>query len=133
MGLPQELRLRKPSDFARVASAGRGRSNGLLTVRFSPNTLEVSRFGFSTSKKLGKAVERNRIKRRLREAARKTPLRMGYDLIVIARAASAAASYQELADALADAVRRAGLLAEPERKTEVDSAPEEQVRVREGL
>ena len=70
------------------------------------------RFGFVVGKRLGDAVVRNRIKRRLREAARHLApaLLSGYDIVVIARGPIADRTSTELGTALAKILRRAGLL-----------------------
>jgi ribonuclease P protein component len=70
----KEERLKKNSQFAEVYSNGRSWANGLLALRTLPNGLDINRYGFSVSKRLGNAVLRNRIKRRLRQAAGLTPL-----------------------------------------------------------
>lgn len=111
MGVPRELRLRRRADFTRVAAEGRGRSNALVTLRYAPNDLSLPRCGFSVSKRLGGAVTRNRVKRLLGEAARKLVPQTGHDLILIARSEAAGASYREVEEAVADVLRRAGLLA----------------------
>jgi ribonuclease P protein component len=80
-----------------------------------PNDLPYSRFGFAVSSRIGNAVHRNRIKRRLREAMR---LRMdsiqpGWDLVLIARNPIRSADYQQMDAACARLLRRAHLLHEP--------------------
>lgn len=81
------------------------------------NHLPHNRYGFVVSKRLGKAVRRNKIRRRLREAMRwydpllTTSLRDGVDVVLVARPAVVGASYQELHAALGHILRQAGLLA----------------------
>jgi len=62
--------LSSPEDFAALQGQGSVRSNPLLVVRIRRTDLEEARFGFSTGRKLGGAVVRNRVRRRLREALR---------------------------------------------------------------
>lgn len=59
-----------------------------------------------------KAVVRNRVRRRIREAARQIELRAGDDIIVTARARALDAPFRDIGAALEKQLRRAGLLAE---------------------
>jgi ribonuclease P protein component len=75
------------------------------------NDLAFSRFGFSVSRRVGKAVVRNRIKRRLREVMRlrRQGIAAGWDIVVIARPPSARADYHEIERAVERLLRQAGL------------------------
>lgn len=68
--------------------------------------------GFSVSKKVGKSVVRNRIKRRLRAACRGylPQIERGYLVVFVARGAAADADYRELDAAMAALLQRSGLL-----------------------
>lgn len=85
--IPKTYRLRKNSDFRITYKYGKSLATKNLVLYIRKNRLEESRIGFSISKKIGKANERNHIKRRCREILRhKLPdLKSGYDLIFIAR------------------------------------------------
>lgn len=74
-----------------------------------------TRVGFAVSRRVGKAVARNRVRRRLTEIVRlaRAVLKPGFDLVLIARASAAAASYWDLHAAVEQLLRRAGLVAEP--------------------
>jgi ribonuclease P protein component len=114
--MQRELRLRRREDFSAVHRRGKSWANGILVIRVLPNGLATFRAGFSISKRVGKAVVRNRIKRRLREATRALVPHAGFDIVVIARTPAAASDYQRLFSALRALLLSARLVeAEPKR------------------
>lgn len=83
--LPSKNRLTKRTDFARVYRSGSFFSEGPISLKAVKNELELTRIGFSIEKKFfKKAIERNRIKRVLREAFRikLKDLKVGLDIVV---------------------------------------------------
>jgi ribonuclease P protein component len=104
--------LSSPEDFAALQGQGSVRSNPLLVVRVRRNDLEASRFGLSTGRKLGGAVVRNRVRRRIREALRvmAPSFQPGWDVLIIARPPVIAADYEALTVALQSLLRRGGVL-----------------------
>ncbi len=100
----------RPKEYALVYARGNTWVSDLVVVRALPNGLPLSRCGFSVSKRVGKAVVRNRVKRRLREILRRTPLKTGWDIVFIARPAAAAADYASLRKAAEVLLTRAHLL-----------------------
>jgi ribonuclease P protein component len=86
-------------------------ANRLLVIRVLPNGMDRSRFGFVVSKRIGGAVVRNKVKRRLREAVRLTPVKAGWDALFIARRGVEQADYQQLKQATENLLRRAHLIA----------------------
>ena len=102
----REQRLRHRKDFAAAYRQGRTQGNQLLVVRVRPNDTGVTRFGFVAGKIVGGAVVRNRVKRRLREAARSIPTAAGFDIVIGARKAAAAVDYRRLRQALAALIKR---------------------------
>ncbi len=107
-------RLKKKADFDKAHREGKAIKNELLVmVLFSRDDCgEGPRFGYSVSKKLGGAVERNRIKRRLKEALRECePLKeQAIDLVIIPRAKIKGKNYQEIKGALKSLLVRAEIL-----------------------
>ena len=97
---PKSHRLRSRNDFNAVYDAKVRETRGPLTVYGRPNGLPHNRIGISTSRKVGIAARRNRIRRLLRESFRQLQheLPAGYDLLVIVRAHEplALAEYQQM-------------------------------------
>jgi ribonuclease P protein component len=106
----RELRLRRRKEFDAVFRKGRSWNNDLLVLRTLPNNLEHNRFGFVTSKRVGKAVVRNRVRRRLKEGVRVLPVEPGWDVVISAKAAAARADFHELNRAVVSLLARAGIL-----------------------
>ena len=105
-----EENLTKRAQYTLVYNEGRSWVSSLLVMKALPNGLTLSRYGFSVSRQVGKAVDRNKVKRRLREILRVTPLKRGWDIVFIARPPAATTSYTELKKAVAGLLSRAQLL-----------------------
>jgi len=91
----------------------------LLAVRTAPNGLGWSRCGYTIPKRVGKAVTRNRVRRRLREVLRILPLTPGYDVVVSVRPEAAKSSFHDLKAELTLLLRRARLLDAPAQHHEL--------------
>lgn len=98
--------------FQRVRREGRSWAHPLLVLCALPNDLEHSRFGFSVSHWVGKAVVRNRAKRLMREATRlrQGDIKEGWDLVFIARNPIREANFKQVDQAVEQLLRQAGLL-----------------------
>ncbi len=101
--------LTRETQFALVYNEGKTWAGREIVIKAMPNSLDSSRYGFTVSKRVGKAVVRNRVKRLLREIARQTPLQPGWDIIFIARAAAVGADYENLGKSVRKLLFRAGL------------------------
>jgi ribonuclease P protein component len=105
----REQRLRSPVDFRRVREvARRGWTHPLLLLHAAPNELGHTRVGITVSGRVGNAVIRNRVRRRLREALRDRFDRLPptSDVVLTARAGSARASWADLCTALDHVIAR---------------------------
>jgi ribonuclease P protein component len=107
--------LSRPRDFATLQGTGAVRSHPLLVVRILRTDLENTRFGLATGRKLGGAVIRNRLRRRLREALRALApsFQPGWDVLIIARPALVNATHEDLTEAVARLLRQGGVLEGP--------------------
>ena len=110
MAIPRQGRLRHRKDFDAVFRRGRSWNNDLLVLRTLPNGLTHNRCGFVTSKRVGGAVVRNRVRRRLREIVRAAPVKNGWDVVISAKTSAARADYHELKRAVTDLLTRANLM-----------------------
>jgi ribonuclease P protein component len=111
---PKTRRLTQTSDFDRVKEAGHAeRGRFIVLGALAMQNSGVARAGFITSRRLGSAVVRNRVRRRLREIVRKHQhnLREGLWIVVIARPDATKASYHALEDEWLRLAKRASILA----------------------
>lgn len=112
--MQRRLRLRRSEDFQRLRHEGGAKKHPYGILSYAPNDLTHNRYGFITSKRLGNAVTRNRVRRVVREAVRllHPRLRQGYDVVFIVRPAAVAQPFAEVQRIVIDLFTRAGLLAE---------------------
>lgn len=112
--MERRFRVSDSERFRQVRQEGASYAHPLMVLSYMRNDCEMSRCGFTVSKRIGKAVERNRARRRMREAVRGLwdMIQPGWDLIWVARPGINEASFPELQDACARLLRRARLLKE---------------------
>ena len=89
-----------------------GHANGYLVLYARRNRTDTNRVGITVSKKLGHAVVRNRVRRRLREIYRlhEDQFLPGWDIVVVARSRCIQAGFQQLTSAYLSLAAKAGLL-----------------------
>jgi len=108
--------LRSVSDFQQIQSHSRSRSHPLLLMRYRRNGLDRTRYGISTGRKIGPAVVRNGVRRRLRTILRALNLEVqpGFDILLVARPAAAGVKQAELEVALRQLMHGAAVLGSTE-------------------
>jgi ribonuclease P protein component len=106
-------RLTHPGEFSRIKLEGRTDRGALLMIGTLPTEENRFRAGFVTSKRIGNAVIRNRVRRRLREIVRlhQHQISGGFWVVTIARPAAATASYAALEHEWLRLAERASILA----------------------
>ena len=100
MRLPRKSSMRDRADFLRVKTTGQAKAGRFVVLSTLPDaSLEGLRTGFITTKRCGKAHERNRLRRRLRSVVQTHAPKfddLNRFLVTIARPGAAEASYDEL-------------------------------------
>lgn len=104
--------LKENSAFRRLYYKGANAGNRYLVIYCRRNALGINRLGLTVSTKLGHAVVRNRMRRRLREIVRLNEgrLRNGYDIVLVARTAAVEADFKTLTRAFLTVADRVGIL-----------------------
>jgi ribonuclease P protein component len=109
--MPALPMLRRRADFDEIGRRGRTQSTPLLALRSLRTGRGETRIGLSTPRAIAGAVQRNRIRRRLRELIRGRIGRIGpgWDLLLIVRPQAVTASWDELGTTLDELLRRSGI------------------------
>src|SRR2546427_1180847 len=112
--LARPLRLKENRQFQSVYRRGRSWSNRHMVLHVLPRPTSEKRFGFVVGKKVGGAVQRNRVRRLLREACRALAPHVpgGVDVVIVSRAAAAEASLAALMAGMRSLFEQAGLWTE---------------------
>ena len=107
----KRFRLNQERDFQRVRKSGKKVSHPLFMLITLPNELNSSRLGVICSRNVGNAVQRNLVKRRIKNICRTSikQFKNGNDLILIARKDISLAKFSYLSKAIKDMFLQAGL------------------------
>jgi len=108
----RDFRLTRSTDLKRVRNLGKSYAHPLVVLVAHPSTETGPRVAVTAGRSVGGAVQRNRAKRLLREAARALlpTIRPGWDLVLIARQPLLGAAFQQVHATVSQLIARAGLL-----------------------
>ena len=107
--MKKDNRLRDNRDFKVVYKRGKNYWNRNFNMIVRKNNLLVTRIGFSVTRKYGNAVERNKIKRQLKEIVRINfdKLGQGYDIVIIPKKNTKDMTYQQLENSMRHIIKLA--------------------------
>lgn len=110
--MKKDLRIRKNREYKRVYKYGKNYWNKHLILYIMKNNLEVSRVGFTVTKKIGNAVTRNKIRRQMKEIYRLNyeNVKSGYDLVFIPKKNVVNMPYSKLENSMIHIMNIAGIL-----------------------
>ena len=103
--------------FRRLYARGESAVGRFVVVYAKRNGLSFNRLGITTGVKLGRAVDRNRARRRIRESYRlqEARLKAGYDIVIVARTAAIDGDFTELGKSFLHLCKKLKLLKEEDR------------------
>lgn len=106
------LSLKENHMFRRLYAKGKNAATPYLALYVRKNGRGYNRLGLTVGAKLGKAVRRNRVRRRIRESYRvnEDKFLTGYDIVVVARSRAVNASYREIQRSLLRLADKLGIL-----------------------
>lgn len=103
-------------DFKKVYQSGNSLANTYLVLYYlrNPYGKVQNRYGITVSKKVGKAVVRNKVRRRIRELIRlnEDHIAVGYEIVFVSRVRAKDATFQELKNAFFSLLKKSGLYTE---------------------
>lgn len=110
------IALKQNHEFRRLYNKGKSAVSPYFVIYCRKNHREMSRLGITTSVKLGNAVKRNRVRRRIRALYRTNEMHIlsGYDIVVVARTRAIFGNYADLEEHFRRQLRKLGLFASQE-------------------
>lgn len=110
--MKNSVTLKQNHEFRRAYHKGKSHATKILVLYCRKNRMKQNRYGITVGVKLGNAVRRNRVKRKIREAYRlhEDKLPIGYDFVLVARVRAVHASFSEIENALLQALAALHLL-----------------------
>jgi ribonuclease P protein component len=108
--MAKRLALTRRAQYLAVYKSGKASADSLVVVKALPNGMDATRIGFSVTKEIGQATVRNRVKRLLKENVRLLDIKVGWDIVFIARRSIVKADFNRLTESVIKLLRRADLL-----------------------
>jgi len=109
--MEKKYKVRSNREYRTIYDKGRSKANRNLVVFYKANGLNYSKIGFTATKKLGKAVTRNRVRRLMKESYRQinTDIKPGYDIIILARVSATEIDFKAMKSAVGHVLKIANL------------------------
>ena len=106
--------LKKNHEFKRLYNKGKSAASQCAVIYSRRNGGSGNRIGFTVSKKIGGAVQRNRVRRRLKEIYRLNEERLapGYDIVIVARVRSRFVGYHELESSVVALLKKLNIMSD---------------------
>lgn len=103
--------LNQNTQFRRLYYRGKPAHSPILVMHSMPNGLKINRFGITVSKKIGNAVKRNKVRRRIYEAFRQyePSLKLGFDIVIVAKASATDAEFDRYYRVIGGMLKKADL------------------------
>ena len=116
--MKRTMTVKENYEFRRIYAKGRSGVSPYLVVYVRPNRRGRNRLGVTVSTKLGHAVVRNRVRRRIRELYRTNEEKFltGFDIVVVARTRAIFGRYRELERSFLQQMKKLGLMAQSDKK-----------------
>jgi ribonuclease P protein component len=121
------IKIKTNRDFQRIYRKGRYAASRGLVIYVQPNPLQINRIGITASKKYGKSVQRNRIRRLIRESyhALQEKIKPGHDFIVVARKADETdPGYQQILKEMRYLLKKLNVMTDKNSEPSADKLPE---------
>lgn len=103
-------KIKSKVEFQELIGHGHRVKDRFVTLYYIKRDDDVSGVGFSVARGIKKAVDRNRLRRRIREGINSISLRPGYDLVFVVRAQAVNKNFWQIREALTEVLAKAGVL-----------------------
>ena len=104
--------MRYNSDFRRLYNKGNSVAAGFLVIYYKRKNCDKNVLGITVSKKIGKAVKRNRVRRLIKECyrLRENEIKAGYHIVFVARSRAVGATFEQMRRDIGYLLNKSGLL-----------------------